>query len=155
MIQVWLQNLLSTPINIDPMGNAWNIDTMLQPVQPGMVASYNLLIPATAAPPSSSAQSSWMYLYRSSVNPTQHENGGLVGPIIVTRKGEALPDGRPHGVDKEIIIVFQVREDEAADFCLDQGGQCCKAFILQFYTLSCRSVTEINPTQIIHHTYFL
>ncbi len=65
-------------------------------------------VPTYAGPSPGAEQSSSLYLYRSTVNPTRHENSGLVGPIVVTRKGDADADGRPKGVDREIITVFQV-----------------------------------------------
>lgn len=50
-----------------------------------------------------------MWLYRSTVDMVGHANAGLVGPILVTRAGQALPDGRPSDLDREFITLFQVR----------------------------------------------
>lgn len=65
-------------------------------------------VPSDAGPPPDSDQNSHLFLYRSAVNPTRHENSGLVGGIVITRKGEANPDGTPRGVDREIVTLFQV-----------------------------------------------
>lgn len=69
---------------------------------------YTWEVPLSAAPGPSDEQSSRMYLYRSTVNPTRHENVGLSGPLIVTRKGDANPDGSSKDVDRDLITVFQV-----------------------------------------------
>ncbi len=39
-VQIWLQNLLTVPVNIEPMSNAWDIETVLKPVGAGMTASF-------------------------------------------------------------------------------------------------------------------
>lgn len=65
-------------------------------------------VPINAGPAPDSDQNSHLFLYHSAVNPTRHENSGLVGGIVITRKGEANPDGTPQGVDREIVTVFQV-----------------------------------------------
>ena len=65
-------------------------------------------VPLEAGPALDLEQSSRMYVYHSTINPTKHDNTGLVGPLIVTRKGWANADGTPKDVDREIITFFQV-----------------------------------------------
>lgn len=38
----------------------------------------------------------------------QDVNTGLIGAIIVTRNGMALPDGRPKGVDHNFVVLFMI-----------------------------------------------
>jgi Multicopper oxidase len=52
--------------------------------------------------------SSIVWWYHSHVNPGVEVNEGLLGPIIVTAKGKALPDGRPKDVDKEFVTLFMI-----------------------------------------------
>ncbi len=51
-----------------------------------------------------------MWLYRSTAEDNQqaHQNAGLYGPVIVTRKGFAGTDGKPTDVDHEFVTVFFV-----------------------------------------------
>ena len=107
-LQIWLRNLLTVTINLEPMGSSWNIQGMLKPVEPGLTASFSIDVPLQGGPPAGAVQSSSLYLYRNTLNPTFYENAGLVGPIVVTRKGDANSDGTPKGVDREIVTVFQV-----------------------------------------------
>jgi hypothetical protein len=53
--------------------------------------------------------SSKLWLYRSLLNQIADDNAGLIGPIIVTAAGKALPDGKPDDVDTEFVTVFEVR----------------------------------------------
>lgn len=52
--------------------------------------------------------SSIVWWYHSHVDPAVETNAGLLGPIIVTAKGKALPDGRPKDVDREFVTLFMV-----------------------------------------------
>lgn len=52
--------------------------------------------------------SSLVWWYHSHINEPAETNAGLLGPIIVTRKGFARPDGSPKDVDREFIIAFMV-----------------------------------------------
>jgi len=43
------------------------------------------------------------------VNQAADDNSGLLGPIIITARGKALPDGRPSDVDTEFVTIYKVR----------------------------------------------
>lgn len=49
-------------------------------------------------------------------------NAGLIGPIVVTAKGMANPDGSPKDVDREFFTLFTVF-DENASLYLDENIQ--------------------------------
>ncbi len=49
-----------------------------------------------------------LWMYHSHVNEITDTNAGLVGPIIITRNGEANPDGTPKGVDREFVTLFTI-----------------------------------------------
>lgn len=121
-ILVWLRNMLAAPVNLEPMGNSWSVATLLQPIQSGMVAKYTIDVPLSAGPPAGSEQSSTLYFYRSTLNPTFNENTGLVGPLIITRKGDANADGTPKGVDREFVTVYQVRVGGRGNACASVSG---------------------------------
>ena len=52
--------------------------------------------------------SSVVWWYHSHVDPGVEINAGLLGPIIVTAKGKARPDGSPREVDREFIASFMI-----------------------------------------------
>jgi hypothetical protein len=47
---------------------------------------------------------------------------GLVGPLIVSAKGQALNSGRTAGVDRDIITLFQVMDDDQPP-CMPRNAQ--------------------------------
>ena len=61
-------------------------------VQPGTTYTYVWHVPERAGPGSMDG-SSVMWMYHSHVNEPSDTNAGLIGPIVVTKKGMARPDG--------------------------------------------------------------
>ncbi len=55
--------------------------------------------------------SSLLYVYESDVNQRTSESAGLIGPLIVTRRGQARADGSPADVDREIVALFSVQDE--------------------------------------------
>ncbi len=62
--------------------------------------------------------SSTMWMYHSHFEESADTNAGLMGPMIVTRCGQARPDGSPNDVDREFIVNFSV-VDENSSLWLD------------------------------------
>lgn len=65
--------------------------------------------------PTSEDPSSICWWYHSHVNEPQETNLGLLGPIIITRRGWARSDGSPYDVDREFVtafFIFNEAEDE-------------------------------------------
>lgn len=58
--------------------------------------------------------SSVMWMYHSHVDEVADVYAGLMGPIVVTRRGEARPDGRPKDVDREFIVNFTVMDENSS-----------------------------------------
>lgn len=56
--------------------------------------------------PAPNDPSSIVWWYHSHLDETFATNAGLLGPIIITRKGEANPDATPKGVDREFVLAF-------------------------------------------------
>lgn len=52
--------------------------------------------------------SSLVWWYHSHITEYQETNLGLLGPIIITRRGNARPDGSPKDVDREFITAFVI-----------------------------------------------
>jgi manganese oxidase len=68
--------------------------------------------------------SSVVWWYHSHVDPGVEINAGLLGPIIVTAKGKAKPDGSPKDVDREFVASFMIFDEMGGK---DQG---------QFYAIN-------------------
>jgi len=61
--------------------------------------------------PGKSDSSSMVWWYHPHVDVPSETNGGLLGPIIVTAKGKARPDGSPKDVDSEFVALFMIFDE--------------------------------------------
>ena len=39
-LEVWLRNMLAAPVNLEPLGTAWNIHGALGPIDSGLTGRY-------------------------------------------------------------------------------------------------------------------
>jgi FtsP/CotA-like multicopper oxidase with cupredoxin domain len=74
-------------------------------VPPGATFTYEWDVPERAGP-GPDDPSSIVWVYHSHVNEYKDVAAGLVGAIVVTRRGQANPDGTPKAVDREIFALF-------------------------------------------------
>jgi manganese oxidase len=74
-------------------------------VQPGQTYTYRWLASPRSGPGPMEG-SSVMWMYHSHVNESADVNSGLFGPMIVTARGKARPDGSPRDVDREVFVAF-------------------------------------------------
>lgn len=82
-------------------------------VPPGMTHTYVWRIPERAGP-GPNDPSSIFWFYHSHANELRDVASGLFGGIVVTRRGMALPDGRPKDVDHEFLNIFiTINENES------------------------------------------
>jgi FtsP/CotA-like multicopper oxidase with cupredoxin domain len=88
-------------------------------VAPGHTFTYVWEVPPRAGP-GPNDPSSIVWLYHSHVHERQDVNAGLIGAIIVTRKGMARPDGTPKDVDHEFVALFMIF-NENSSWLLDQS----------------------------------
>ena len=58
--------------------------------------------------PGPGGPSSVVWAYHAHIDEPIETNAGLVGPIIVTAKGKARPDGSPRDVDREFVTWFMI-----------------------------------------------
>jgi len=80
-------------------------------VAPGTVYTYHFDVPERSGPgPMDSSSVLWMY--HSHTDELSDVNTGLIGPIVITRKGAAKPDGSPSDVQHEVFSTF-AQFDEA------------------------------------------
>ncbi len=76
-------------------------------VAPGAKYTYHWFANA-ASGPGPGQPSSIVWWYHAHVDAGIEINAGLLGPIIVTAKGKANPDGSPKDVDREFVASFMV-----------------------------------------------
>jgi hypothetical protein len=56
--------------------------------------------------------SSIVWWYHGHTDETRETNAGLQGPIIITAKGKARPDGSPKDADQELITSFMIFDEQ-------------------------------------------
>jgi hypothetical protein len=76
-------------------------------VPPGACFDYEWLADEESGP-GFMELSSKVWWYHSHIHEPSDVNAGLLGPIIVTRRGEAKPDASPKDVDLELVTAFFV-----------------------------------------------
>jgi manganese oxidase len=82
-------------------------------VPTGKTFTYTWQVPARAGPgPGDGSSIVWMY--HSHVDEVNDVNTGPVGPIVVTAKGMAKPDGSPKDVDREIFALFEESDESSS-----------------------------------------
>lgn len=79
-------------------------------VPPGQTFTYTWNVPERAGPGPMDG-SSVLWVYHSHFVESRDMNAGLIGPIIVTGKGQAKPDGTPKDVDREFVVAFAIFDE--------------------------------------------
>jgi FtsP/CotA-like multicopper oxidase with cupredoxin domain len=79
-------------------------------VPPGGRFTYHWFANA-ASGPGPGQLSSVVWWYHSHVDPGVEINAGLIGPIVVTARGKAKPDGSPKDVDREFVASFMIFDE--------------------------------------------
>jgi FtsP/CotA-like multicopper oxidase with cupredoxin domain len=102
-VVIVFRNRTRLPVDIAPTG----VVSIPKPtaVKPGSTRTYHWPVTAAGAPASAQG-SSIVWTYESDVQQGTVDNGGLIGPLIVTRRGAARADGSPADVDQEIVTLF-------------------------------------------------
>ena len=84
-------------------------------VPPRQTHTYTWEVPERAGPGPRDPDSI-VWLYHSHVNEMIDVNAGLIGAMIITRRGMALPDGRPKDVDKEFVALYMIFDENQSWF---------------------------------------
>ncbi|XP_041500736.1 hephaestin-like [Microtus oregoni] len=83
---------------------------LMQPDNPGEVLTYQWNIPERSGPgPGDSACVSWIYY--SAVEPIKDMYSGLVGPLVICRKGVLGPHGGRNDMDREFALLFLIFDE--------------------------------------------
>ena len=118
-IRVVLRNRASRPYSMHPHGvfyaknaegtayldSTTAADKGDDAVAPGGTYTYDWPVPERAGPADGDGSTAF-WLYHSHVDEGRDINSGLIGPMIVTRRGMARPDGSPKDYDREFVTDF-------------------------------------------------
>lgn len=108
---LYAKNSEGTPYNDGTSGS----DKVDDAVPPGGTHAYTWLVPERAGPgPMDGSSLAWMY--HSHTDEPKDTNTGLIGPLIITRKGSANPDGSPKDIDREFVTLFTVFDENASHY---------------------------------------
>jgi len=103
-------------------------------VPPGKTHIYTWEVPERAGP-GPNDPSSIVWLYHSHANEAKDVESGLIGAILVTRRGMAGSDGKPKDVDREFVCLFMLI-DENTSWYLDHN--------IQTYTSDPKGVNKLE-----------
>jgi hephaestin len=87
-------------------------------VAPGKTVTYTWEVPERAGP-GPMDPSSVLWMYHSHVDEPADTNAGLIGPIIITRRGGANADGSPKDVDRELVVLYTVFDENSSLYLSD------------------------------------
>ncbi|HTU47834.1 MAG TPA: multicopper oxidase domain-containing protein [Bryobacteraceae bacterium] len=87
-------------------------------VQPGCTFTYIWEVPERAGPTEHEG-SSTISMYHSHVDEVRDIASGLIGPIIITRRGMAREDGSPIDVDREFVAGFMEIDENSSWYVED------------------------------------
>jgi manganese oxidase len=106
-IVVVFKNNAHIPTNISP-GAAFGQHP--PPVPPAAIRRYVWDVPEGAGPGAMDGSSiAWRYF--STVDEMDDESTGMIGAIVVTKRGAAKPDGSPADVDREVLSLFSEMDE--------------------------------------------
>ncbi len=150
-IKILFKNNATRPYSMHPHGVFYDKDSEGAPyddgtsgadkeddaVPPGKTHIYTWKVPERAGP-GPNDPSSIVWLYHSHANEMKDVETGLVGAMIVTRRGMADADGKPKDVDREFVCLFMLF-DENISWYLDHN--------IQTFTSDPKELTSSNSLQ--------
>jgi hephaestin len=127
-IKVVFRNKASFPFSLHPHGVAYTRDSegamygdgMDHPeadglVPPGKTHVYTWVAREQAGPGPQDG-SSVVWIYHSHNYEPKDVNAGLIGPIVITRRGMGRPDGSPKDIDHEFFALFMIVDENQSHY---------------------------------------
>ena len=125
-IEIVFRNNAAQPYSMHPHGVFYEKDSEGAPyagmspestglVAPGQTHKYTWKVPERAGPGPDDG-SSLVWLYHSHNYEPKDVNAGLIGPIVITAKGMARPDGSPRDVDRELFALFMIIDENQSHY---------------------------------------
>jgi FtsP/CotA-like multicopper oxidase with cupredoxin domain len=123
-IKLVFQNNASRPCSVHPHGvfygkdsegagyqdNTSGRDKADDAVAPGATYTYVWPVPERAGPAEGEGSTAF-WVYHSHVDEGRDINSGLIGPVIITRRGLARDDASPEDVDREFVVQFGLYDE--------------------------------------------
>jgi manganese oxidase len=125
-IVIHFRNDTTQPYSMHPHGVSYSRDSEGTPyagtsmdgaglVAPGQTHTYLWNVPERAGPGENDG-SSVVWLYHSHNWEPKDVNAGLIGPMVITRRGMARPDGSPKDVDREFVTLFMLIDENQSHY---------------------------------------
>lgn len=125
-IVIYFRNNTTQPYSMHPHGVAYGRDSEGTPyagtsmeeaglVAPGQAHIYIWKVPERAGPGESDG-SSVVWLYHSHNWEPKDVNAGLIGPMVITRRGMARSDGSPKDIDREFAMLFMLIDENQSHY---------------------------------------
>jgi hephaestin len=128
-IVVDFKNNTDQPASIHPHGVFYDKDSEGAPyadgttgadksddaVPPGGTHTYRWKVPERAGPGPHDG-SSVLWMYHSHSDEVADSYAGLIGPMIVTARGKARSDGSPADVDRQLVTMFEVSDENQSSW---------------------------------------
>jgi FtsP/CotA-like multicopper oxidase with cupredoxin domain len=108
------KNSEGTPYNDGTSGSDKDDDA----VPPGGIYTYVWEVPERAGP-GPMDPSSVLWMYHGHVDEPADTNAGLIGPIIITKRGMANADGSPKDIDREFVALYTVFDENTSLYLED------------------------------------
>jgi FtsP/CotA-like multicopper oxidase with cupredoxin domain len=84
-------------------------------VLPGGMHTYTWQVPERAGP-GPHDPSSILWMYHGHTDEVTDTNAGLIGPLVVSAAGTTKADGTPQGIDREIVTLFTVFDENVSPY---------------------------------------
>jgi FtsP/CotA-like multicopper oxidase with cupredoxin domain len=97
-------------------------DTADDAVETGGTHTYTWNVPERAGPGLHDG-TSIMWMYHSHVDEAGEVNAGLVGAMIIAKRGMLLDNGKIQGVDREFVMYFSVIDETRSPYLWDNVGR--------------------------------
>jgi len=125
-IVIHFRNNATQPYSMHPHGVSYSRDSEGTPyadtsmagaglVPPNQTHTYIWNVPERAGPGESDG-SSVVWLYHSHNWEPKDVNAGLIGLMVITRRGMARPDGSPKDVDREFATLFMLIDENQSHY---------------------------------------
>jgi FtsP/CotA-like multicopper oxidase with cupredoxin domain len=125
-VVIHFRNKAAQPYSMHPHGVSYSRDSEGTPyagtsmsetglVPPGQAHTYVWNVPERAGPGESDG-SSVVWLYHSHNWEAKDVNAGLIGPMVITRRGMARADGSPKDVDREFATLFMLIDENQSHY---------------------------------------
>ncbi|HWP45523.1 MAG TPA: multicopper oxidase domain-containing protein [Candidatus Limnocylindrales bacterium] len=137
-VKVHFRNNTRFPLSIHPHGVFYDKNSEGSPYADGTILKADDAVPPFGgthtyiwrilprAGPGPMDPSSIVWVYHGHTHETADSNSGLIGPIIITRKGSAKIDGSPIDVDREFVSLFTIFDENESLYLEENIARCTK-----------------------------